>query len=835
MTRPLTGPGQRLADHDNLIRVGQPAATQPRVISRGGKLIAINPLTGVQIDAAPPVASPGGPSGAGGTSGTAGFSRVTVSGGVVTIISGPGLSTKAAAYTVTTGDDVVYCDATSAAFALTLPAAILAPAGMIFVQKIDSTTANAVTITATGTDTIDGLATYAISTQFASVLLYSDGVSKWNILARAFGKEAANVVLCGPSSGGNALATFRSLVVADIPNLPAAIITSGQLTLARGGTNADLSGTGGSGQYVKQAGVGSAFTVGVIAAADLPVFVASGASHAVGAVPDPGAAAGTTRFLCENATFAVPPSSGTSSGFSVWSSASVSYVANQSYVIGSDNNIYRCINSHTSSGSNNPASNDTGSNWELWYLRASITLNCGSGQRFVGSITDPAGIQQTINFIANTSGAASPATATITIQVANNGTFTIATGASTTSFTSNAQIAVGTTLLYSSGTGGNSGKSCRITVVTGSGPYTYTSDAGGGSTGLGSTPANGDVFTIDYGYGTNQILINLPIIGPNLIISGSTSTATVPLIFPTISDGGAGGSFAASAIYVAYTYTWSAGGATQETVPGFIQTFTPTASHKITLGSFTVPTGVTGVNVYISTTLNGALSTFKKQASGFTISGGVAQALTLSSNNAGANATTVNPVAAAYPSALSWASTMTLPLIKIIGTPGVTISNIYSYGNSNSNATGNSIEAVECLYFRLTNIVLSSATNGILIVGCHILINTVQIDNPNSTCFNLQEYTLVAFSGNSAAYGGTGGFVCNAMTYFGVSQNGFVDPSGTFQLAAYRNTTAFKSQWGSVMRIQTVTTNGQQVWNNTTTYTPTSGTTGNSQGYLEIS
>ena len=35
-------------------------------------------------------------------------------------------------------------------------------------------------------------------------------------------------------------------------------------------------------------------------------FVASGASHARGAVPDPGASSGTTKFLREDATWAVP-------------------------------------------------------------------------------------------------------------------------------------------------------------------------------------------------------------------------------------------------------------------------------------------------------------------------------------------------------------------------------------------------------------------------------------------------------------------------------------------------------------------------------------------------
>jgi hypothetical protein len=36
-------------------------------------------------------------------------------------------------------------------------------------------------------------------------------------------------------------------------------------------------------------------------------FIASGASHARGSVPDPGATAGITKFLREDATFQVPP------------------------------------------------------------------------------------------------------------------------------------------------------------------------------------------------------------------------------------------------------------------------------------------------------------------------------------------------------------------------------------------------------------------------------------------------------------------------------------------------------------------------------------------------
>lgn len=42
----------------------------------------------------------------------------------------------------------------------------------------------------------------------------------------------------------------------------------------------------------------------------LPSFVASGGSHAAGSVPDPGATAGTTHFLREDATWAVPAGGG---------------------------------------------------------------------------------------------------------------------------------------------------------------------------------------------------------------------------------------------------------------------------------------------------------------------------------------------------------------------------------------------------------------------------------------------------------------------------------------------------------------------------------------------
>lgn len=59
------------------------------------------------------------------------------------------------------------------------------------------------------------------------------------------------------------------LPLASVPNLPASQITSGQIALARGGTNADLSATGGSAFVLKQLSVGAAITAAQLAASEL--------------------------------------------------------------------------------------------------------------------------------------------------------------------------------------------------------------------------------------------------------------------------------------------------------------------------------------------------------------------------------------------------------------------------------------------------------------------------------------------------------------------------------------------------------------------------------------
>lgn len=80
---------------------------------------------------------------------------------------------------------------------------------------------------------------------------------------------------------------------------------SGQLTVAPNGAAGftDVS-------LVGHTHAASDVVSGTLAAARLPVMVASGAGHTVGAVPDPGATAGTTKYLREDGSWNSPPGSG---------------------------------------------------------------------------------------------------------------------------------------------------------------------------------------------------------------------------------------------------------------------------------------------------------------------------------------------------------------------------------------------------------------------------------------------------------------------------------------------------------------------------------------------
>ncbi len=91
----------------------------------------------------------------------------------------PAVVSKTGNYTVTSQDEVVIVDATSGAVTITLQSAATRGGNPLKVKKIDNT-ANAVTITRAGSDLIDGATTYVLGTQYAAVMLHSDGGSPGN-------------------------------------------------------------------------------------------------------------------------------------------------------------------------------------------------------------------------------------------------------------------------------------------------------------------------------------------------------------------------------------------------------------------------------------------------------------------------------------------------------------------------------------------------------------------------------------------------------------------------------------------------------------------------------
>lgn len=90
-----------------------------------------------------------------------------------------GLVTKTGAYTATATDHTIICDATSAAFTVTLPPATGLSGTVYVVKKIDAS--NTVTIDGDASETIDGATTQALTTQYDSVTVQCDGTG-WHIL-----------------------------------------------------------------------------------------------------------------------------------------------------------------------------------------------------------------------------------------------------------------------------------------------------------------------------------------------------------------------------------------------------------------------------------------------------------------------------------------------------------------------------------------------------------------------------------------------------------------------------------------------------------------------------
>jgi lysophospholipase L1-like esterase len=108
---------------------------------------------------------------------------------------------------------------------------------------------------------------------------------------------------CGNWNSGYNLFTLDSSVGGDrISYQP----QTSMLTMNFGSTGYSFSPQGFTATTINAGTVNATTLNGTVSAGQLPLFVGSGSGHEPGAVPDPGATAGSTRYLREDGTWAVP-------------------------------------------------------------------------------------------------------------------------------------------------------------------------------------------------------------------------------------------------------------------------------------------------------------------------------------------------------------------------------------------------------------------------------------------------------------------------------------------------------------------------------------------------
>jgi len=107
-------------------------------------------------------------------------STVVFQGVVTAPLAGP-VASPTTTYAATLANRVIL-GTSAGAWALALPSAATVPAGFELIIKKTDSAAHAITVTANGSDKIDGSGTYALSAQYKYVYLVCDGSANWNIV-----------------------------------------------------------------------------------------------------------------------------------------------------------------------------------------------------------------------------------------------------------------------------------------------------------------------------------------------------------------------------------------------------------------------------------------------------------------------------------------------------------------------------------------------------------------------------------------------------------------------------------------------------------------------------
>lgn len=121
------------------------------------------------------------------------------------------VATKTTAYTLTSSDDVILADASSAAFTLTLPAAASNSGKVFRIDKVDSSD-NVVTIDANASETINGNLTRILARQRDNLNIVSDG-SNWHVLSGFTTSEIYLYTGNGHGSTNNKIRRYTTVAI----------------------------------------------------------------------------------------------------------------------------------------------------------------------------------------------------------------------------------------------------------------------------------------------------------------------------------------------------------------------------------------------------------------------------------------------------------------------------------------------------------------------------------------------------------------------------------------------------------------------------------------------
>lgn len=493
-------------------------------------------------------------------------------------------------------------------------------------------------------------------------------------------------------------------------------------------------------------------------------------------------------------------------------SSSITYTAGQ-FVIGTDGNIYICINAIQGT---TPTS-DNGTYWNLLYaLAATTTLNCGTSQRFVGSSSDPAGINQALAFLRHAQGGANSA---VVIQVANNPTCTASANGSTTTILTTTNVPVGAYIWGASGTSGNINTALKVTASSLSGGV-YTLTVGQaystGSSAFGTATASGDTFGYSYHYAANTINVNIPAIANLQILGNVSGTINAPSSccagtgYPVLSNSANGGS---GPVYIGLSYQYSINGATVETMMGPV-TYQTSSGYWPILGALSnIPSAVTGVNVYVSASVG---STTMTLLTTLTPTGGATAAYTLATVGSGKFPQTYNPV---EPCMLTFSGSGNFISVNG-GSP--TINGVYLRGNGSGNGIVGGTASIPFTiqansivsYFRY-NIVGGSGT-----INCA----SAQIDYATLVGIQLASNTSILASYVNSLYCASG-FNSDIMSRFDARYS-YACNSSANGYQAYHCATID----AALASVGTGT--AQMTFGSTTQYTPPVNTIGNSNSYI---